>query len=90
MKKVGVALATAHLLLALTVPTVLAAGGSKPKPPSIKIRTNGEKTFLEVSGSNVAEVVKAFRQLQAALAEEKAAVPLAPVTHKRVLPSRAR
>lgn len=44
---------------------VLAAA---PKPPVVKIRSNNGKVSFEVSGSDVQMVIKAFKQVQSAVA----------------------
>lgn len=39
-----------------------------PKPPVVKIRSNNGKVSFEVSGSDVSSVIKAFKQVQSAVA----------------------
>lgn len=39
-----------------------------PKPPVVKIRSNNGKVSFEVSGSDVQMVIRAFKQVQSAVA----------------------
>ncbi|MBI2877300.1 MAG: hypothetical protein HYY20_10495 [Candidatus Tectomicrobia bacterium] len=65
-------------------PAALAAA---PKPVTVKIKSNNGKVSFEVSGSDVPAVIRAFKQVQGALASMEGKERIEGTPPARELPS---